>query len=144
MEGGIHHLALVVDDLDRSMGWYSETLGLRWAEPWTGRIPILMGNERHELVVSFTLSLRGPPHVELIPSTGQLVWPPGEGLHHFGVWADDFENVVQAITDKGFAVEVMSPTADFVYLRSPDKARLELVNGRARPDFARWLGGGRL
>jgi catechol 2,3-dioxygenase-like lactoylglutathione lyase family enzyme len=140
----IHHLAVVVEDLERGMIRYSNTLGLSWAEPWIGKIPILVETRRQEPVVSLTLSLEGPPHMELIQSTSQMPWQSGAGLHHFGVWADDFENAVRTMTGDGFAVEAMSPAADFAYLRSPDAARIELVNGRTRPDFDRWLSGGRL
>ena len=141
---GVHHLAVVVEDLNSAMSRYSAGFGLNWADPWTGRIPIASESGIHEPVISFTLSLEGPPHVELIQSSAHSAWRPGVGMHHFGVWTDDFQQDVEAKVREGFAVEVMSPTADFTYLISPDGARVELVNGRARQDFDRWLSGGEL
>lgn len=151
LEGGeplnlirVHHFALVTDDIEKSMDVYSGALGLTWAKPWTGTIPIVTGNESHVASVSFTLSVQGPPHLELIRSDTPSVWRPGEGLHHFGVWVDDFELSVGGLTSQGFAIEVMSPTADFTYLRTPDGARIELVDVKSKPAFDRWLGGGQL
>jgi methylmalonyl-CoA/ethylmalonyl-CoA epimerase len=142
--GEIHHLAMVVEDLDGSMNRYSEALGLTWADPWTGEIPILIDGEKYAPVVAFTLSVEGPPHIELIQSTDRMAWRSEAGLHHFGVWVDEVETAIQGLTGTGFTVEVLSPTGDFAYLRSPDGGRIELVNAGARPDFARWLGGGQL
>jgi catechol 2,3-dioxygenase-like lactoylglutathione lyase family enzyme len=142
--GEIDHLAVVVRDLGDAMNLYSETLGLTWADPWTGEIPIIIGSERNAPTVSFTLSIEGPPHMELIQSTDETVWRTGPGLHHFGVWVDDVDAAIQVTAGKGFAVEVMSPDSGFAYLRSSDGARIELVNSRSQPDFARWLSGGHL
>jgi catechol 2,3-dioxygenase-like lactoylglutathione lyase family enzyme len=126
------------------MNLFSETLRLSWADPWEGTIPILSGEGSQAPIVAFTLSREGPPHLELIRSVAQTVWEQGPGWHHIGYWADDFDQAVDAMESRGLSVEVMSPTADFSYLRSPGGARFELVNGRARPDFARWLRGGPL
>ena len=126
------------------MNDYSAALGLTWAVPWTGEIPILVGGEQHRPEVSFTLSQQGPPHIELIHSTRPDVWRPGAGLDHFGIWVEEVERAAHDLTGKGFTIEVMSPTFDFAYLRSPDGARIELVDRRSQPDFTRWLGGGQL
>ena len=142
--GEVHHVALVVADLYQSMRLYSETLGLTWAEPWNGPIPILVEGETHEPGITFTLSREGPPHLELIQSTAQGVWQELAPFHHIGFWTNEIDETVRDMTSNSFTVEVMSPTSDFVYLRSPDGARIELVNSRSQPDFARWLGGGRL
>jgi catechol 2,3-dioxygenase-like lactoylglutathione lyase family enzyme len=140
----LHHFAIVTDDLGKSMDVYSGALGLTWATPWSGTIPIIAGGEHHEASVSFTLSMQGPPHLELIRSDIPTVWSPGDGLHHFGVWVDDFDQSVRGLTSQGFTIEVMSPTSDFAYLRTPDGARVELVDVKSRPDFDRWIDGGRL
>ena len=140
----IHHIATVVDALSPSMDHLSEVLGLTWASPWTGRIPLAFAGAHHSPRVSFTLSIEGPPHIELIESAFERVWLPTPGWHHVGLWADRFEETLQAMTTAGHTVEVMSLSSDFTYLRSSEGARIELVNGRARADFARWLDGGAL
>lgn len=66
------------------------------------------------------------------------------GWHHIGFWTSEIEMAVQNMTVRGFVVEVMSPTADFAYLRTRDGPRIELVDSRSQPEFTRWLEGGRL
>ncbi len=140
----VHHVAMVVSDLEEGMTIYSEALGLPWADAWSGPIPVVFEGETQKPDISFTLSREGPPHLELIQSTAHEVWQPTAGLHHIGIWTSDIELAVQNMSAGSFVVEVMSPTADFAYLRTRDGARIELVNSRSQPDFARWLGGGRL
>ena len=140
----IHHLALVVEDLDDGMSNYSEMFGLSWADPWTGPIPILFGGTAQEPIISFTLSCEGPPHIELIQSTVHEVWQPMEGWHHVGFWTNEIEAAVEKMRRRDFVIEVTSPTADFAYLRTGDGSRIELVHSRSQVDFDRWLKGGQL
>ena len=142
--GDIHHVAMVVENLDQGMDLYAELFGLTWANPWTGPIPILYKGESEEPIISFTLSREGPPHIELIQSTLHEVWQPTAGLHHIGFWKSQIEPAVKSPLELGFAVEVMSPTGDFVYLRSQDGSRIEFVAASSQPDFERWLEGGQL
>jgi catechol 2,3-dioxygenase-like lactoylglutathione lyase family enzyme len=139
-----HHLALVVEDLESAMVRFSGHFELSWADPWTGTIPVVVADDELAPAVSFTLSVEGPPHFELIQSTDQRVWRPTSGWHHVGFWVADFEDAVANAERDGLSIEAISPTSDFAYLRSPDGARIEFVNERARSDFDRWLGGGRL
>ncbi|MDX1449709.1 MAG: VOC family protein [Acidimicrobiia bacterium] len=140
----VHHLAIVVEDLDEGMDRYTESLGLAWANPWAGEIPILVGHDIRTPSVRFTLSRGNEPHIELIQSTDRDVWEPGSGVHHFGVWVDDVNDIVDEMRSLGFTLDAASPTGDFAYLRSPDGARIEVVDARSKPDFDRWLSGGRL
>lgn len=140
----IHHVATVVTDLDESMEKVSAALGLTWATPWWGPIPILYEGEVQDPTVRFSLSRQGPPHVELIESNDHDVWRASGGWHHIGLWVRGVESVAKVLESHGYTIEAMSPTGDFAYLKSEEGTRLELVDRRSEPDFTRWLGGGSL
>lgn len=140
----ITHMALVVADLDEAMARYGTALGLTWADPWTGEIPIVTGGRETTPVVSFTYSLQGPPHLELIEQIPDTVWRPTRGLHHVGVWVDDVPAATDSPAADGLVTEVIGVDGDFAYVVAEDGFRIELVDRKAEPDFARWLTGGRL
>lgn len=53
---GIHHVAIVVDDLEDAMALYGDLLGLTWTAPWTGTIPFVMDGQTRLPDVRFALS----------------------------------------------------------------------------------------
>lgn len=144
MVGDVTHVAIVVDDLSLAMDRYARSLGVGWAVPWTGAIPVVVDGEPAEPEVRFTYSIEGPPHLELIEGIEDTVWQRGNGLHHAGFWSDDVEGEADGLAATGWEVETRSPSWDFAYLRSADGARIELTDRSARPRFAAWLAGGSL
>ena len=146
----VFHLGVVVEDLDASMRVLSDTLGLTWAPVQelsqtvrTGGGAVLCDRIR------FTYSVEGAPHLELVDSEEQRVWRPAPGqLHHIGVFAEDLAGESARLAARGVPLELgggarETPLA-FAYHLSPGGVRIELVDAARRPDFARWIAGGRL
>lgn len=140
----ITHMALVVADIEDAMRRYGAAFGLTWAQPWRGEMPVVAGDQETSPMVTFTFSKQGPPHLELIEQVPDTVWQPTRGLHHVGVWVDDVPAAAERMAADGFVTEVMGVSGEFAYLLAEDGFRLELVDRKAEPEFARWLAGGRL
>jgi catechol 2,3-dioxygenase-like lactoylglutathione lyase family enzyme len=146
----LSHVAAVVVDLDQAMYELSEAFELDWLSVQKRTMTVRRENgevERTELL--FTYSRQGPPHLELLQGTPGSIWGPERaGLHHIGVWADDFVADVAALEQRGMPVELTLASRDtedprgFTYHRSPHGLRVELVSSEARPMFDRWLAGG--
>jgi hypothetical protein len=140
--GTASHMALVIDDLAPAMSFHSNAFGVTWTEPWTGEIPIVVDGSRSTPVVTFTYAKEGPPHLELIETVPGTLWRPGPGFHHIGFWVDDV--AATAATLEGWVIEATGDDSGFAYLQSQDGLRIELVDNRSSPNFARWIAGGRL
>jgi catechol 2,3-dioxygenase-like lactoylglutathione lyase family enzyme len=146
----ITHTALVVPDIDEAMAVYSAALGLTWAKPQSTTMHIRTADGDMATPLSFTYSIEGPPHLELISGEPGTVWAPQPGLHHFGVWSDALAADAGELEERGMPVEVTGlgrsgkGPVGFTYHRSVHGLRIELVDNALRPAFARWLAGGDL
>lgn len=130
------HAGHVVSDLAEAMQGYTDELGLRWATP------VSYGRGPH--ASRFTCSIGGPVTIELIQQVPGTIWSVdgGSPVHHLAYWADDMQDVVDAMVDRGLRLEAHGPT--FAYLRSGLGMRIELMDRSLAPAWDRWLAGGQL
>lgn len=93
----IDHIAIAVDNLEESMRFYKETLGLDC-------ITVEVVEEQGVTVAKFDI---GNTHIELLeplgPDTpvGKFIAKKGGGLHHICVGVDSIEDELGKLKDKG-------------------------------------------
>lgn len=95
----INHLAVVVEDVEQSLGFWRDGLGL----PLGGDIEEVPAEE---VKVAF-LSL-GDSHIELIQPTtdnsgvARYLATRGQGMHHICLQVNDIEATLKDLSDKGY------------------------------------------
>ena len=120
---GIDHVAVNVRDLDKSLKFYTEILGLK-----------ISGRENQKSGIEYFLDC-GPSLIGLIQGS------ESEGKHHFdngGVGAnhfsfriktEDFDKAVEALKERGVSIDFFKKREKSwsVYFRDPDGNKLELT-----------------
>lgn len=121
---GIHHVALIVSDYERSKKFYTEVLGLS----------IVAENYRTERE-SFKLDLRGPGGIQIelfsFPSAPQrLSRPEACGLRHLAFRVTDIEKEIERLRSLSISVEPIRideyTGKRFTFFADPDGLPLEL------------------
>lgn len=147
----VHHVGVVVKDLDVAMEQISRDMAVTWA-------PVMERGQRirtarGEVAVEhlrFTYSREGTPHIELVESREQRFWRPGPAgtLHHLGSFATDLVTESARLAAGGLPVEFGGGENErplgFVYHVAAAAVRIELIDGSRKQSFDLWLAGGRL
>jgi catechol 2,3-dioxygenase-like lactoylglutathione lyase family enzyme len=141
----VTHLGIVVDDLDRSLRFYTEALGFTPSEP-NGRVGReidalveLDGVElqyrflRHEAIAVELLHFVSPPAV----GDGARAPMNRRGMAQLGVVVTDLDGTAALVEELGghvvpgtrvrYRADESSPEIDSVYCTDPDGVRLELM-----------------
>jgi lactoylglutathione lyase len=157
------HTGLTVSDLDRSVAFYRDVLGLELLTQWDSSQPYLRAivnypdAELRIALLRVRRSAGGPPghHIELLEyrrPRGQRgdanTYNPGNG--HIAFRVDDIEAMYTELKAKGVRfksapVEITSGPnrgAKAVYLLDPDDITLEFVQPAPRPQPTPDTGGG--
>jgi lactoylglutathione lyase len=101
---GINHVALEVEDLERSLAFYGSIFELRFRSRSAGAAFIDIGDQ-------FLALMQGHPRAT-------------DGARHFGLVVDDKEAVRRALTDAGVEIIPAGRRLDFL---DPDGNRVEVV-----------------
>ena len=115
----IDHVAIAVTDVERSVDWYCDVLGMERRHPEWGSMP--------------TMVCAGETCVALFPVEGEASPPPGRGaiaMRHlaFRVDRSGFDRAQEDLRERGIAFEFMDhETAHSVYFADPDGHRLEIT-----------------
>ena len=116
---GLDHVALVVADMQRSIAWYEDVLGMerRFADVWNGRgDPVVLCN--------------GDACVALFePVEGDAVGADGVN-RHFAIRLDraNFDAVRAALAERGIDAELWDHAiCHSLYIRDPDGHQVELA-----------------
>ena len=142
-----YHVAVVVKDLDRAMEELGAILGVSWHVPFGGEGYQLLHGVQVPVTSRVTYSTAGPPYLELLQQCPGSIWET-TGLHHIGVWVDDWRAESARLVAAGLPVESVGVDANGewtagCYHSTADGLRLELVDiGRSGPKLARYLNGG--
>lgn len=123
MFNGIHHVAIIASDYDRSKAFYTQTLGLTIIrevyreERESYKLDLEAGNAQIEL-----FSFPDPP--------ARVDGPEAVGLRHLCFEVDDVVEVKQQLEGKGIEVEEVrtDPYTGrlFTFFKDPDGLPLEL------------------
>lgn len=124
MISGIHHIAIICTDYERSKKFYTEVLGLK----------IIRETYRKERdSYKLDLALNGSYIIELFsfPSTpSRLSGPEAAGLRHLAFEVDDIDNEIQQLNERNVVTEQvridMNTGKRFTFFTDPDGLPLEL------------------
>jgi catechol 2,3-dioxygenase-like lactoylglutathione lyase family enzyme len=115
----IDHVAIAVSDVDRSIEWYCDVLG--------------MDRRHHEWGTEPAMVCAGETCVALFAIEGRPAPPPGRGavaMRHLAFRADrnGFERAQEELADRGIQFDFMDhETAHSIYFADPDGHRLEIT-----------------
>lgn len=111
----INHVTLAVSDLDRSLSFYTNALGLILIKQWEGGAYLTAGE--HWLCLSLDSHARASPH-------------PDYTHMAFDVAAEDFEDIrQQCLTHDGTEWKKNTSEGDSFYFLDPDGHKLEIHVG---------------
>jgi hypothetical protein len=133
----LYHTGIVVEDLDQALDWMSGSAGYRWGPVVGGDIPIITPDGQMTVTMRIAYSA-SEPRLELVQAIPGTIWvPTGAGVHHLGYWSDDVDADLEALCQRGCALEAKAPSADgssmWAYCNSPAGPRIELVARSMEP-----------
>jgi catechol 2,3-dioxygenase-like lactoylglutathione lyase family enzyme len=120
--GGVHHLALLSSDVERTIEFYQGMLGFPLTE--------VMENRDYADSTHFFFDIGNGNALAFFDFPGLDLGPYAEvlgGLHHMAISVEPtrWESLVERLTEAGVPHEVHSGVS--VYFRDPDGARIELI-----------------
>jgi catechol 2,3-dioxygenase-like lactoylglutathione lyase family enzyme len=110
---GIHHVSILVSDMERAVAWYRAALGL----------------EEVKRPSNFVTPVRwfelGEQQIHLIPNDEPDVVSP----RHFAIHVDDCEGARRTLVERGVEVKETVPIAgaDRFFIADPDGNNLEII-----------------
>jgi methylmalonyl-CoA epimerase len=136
--GRVHHVALVVRDMDAAIGFYRETLGLE--------LEVVLPIESDGVRIAFLPV--GESKVELVepidPSTGvaRFLESKGEGFHHVCFEVRDLGAELARLASEGVELIDLAPRKGaegpvaFIHPRSGHGVLVELIEAPGGPAWA--------
>jgi catechol 2,3-dioxygenase-like lactoylglutathione lyase family enzyme len=141
----LYHVGHLVPDLLEAMESLGRRLQITWAPPFQmGTGFETADGLADDHVGRFTLSLQGPPYLELIEVIDEpgsiFAEPAAGGFHHVGVYAERWRDEVARLTADGMELERTG--AGLAFVRDPATGlRIEVVSFKGRPFLDRILSG---
>ena len=136
LSNGIAQIAMVVEDLDRTVEKYWNTFGIGPWHFYTYKRPLLGMSRYHgkdvDNALRIALSYFGPTRIELIevkngPSLQEdFIKVHGYGVQHLGILVDDMDKAIDEARKKGFEIiqegSGFGPDGDghYAYLNTED------------------------
>lgn len=100
--GQLHHVGIVVDDLESAVRHFEEIYGVVVRPFAESGYRCRIDGVEHSTVQRLGLSVDGPPHLELLRAVpGSTVWRPAPGVHHLGFVVDDLPAASEDLTRRG-------------------------------------------
>jgi catechol 2,3-dioxygenase-like lactoylglutathione lyase family enzyme len=120
--GGVHHVALLCSDVERTIRFYQELLGFPLVELFENRDSKGSTHLFFDLGHGNTLAFFDFPDLDLGPYAEVL-----GGFHHLAISVTpaQWQSARRRLEDAGVATQVESEIS--VYFRDPDGVRLELI-----------------
>jgi methylmalonyl-CoA/ethylmalonyl-CoA epimerase len=136
--GRVHHVAVVVRDLDRALGFYRDTLGLP--------VELVLPVPQDQVRIGFLPV--GESKVELVEPTddtsgvARFLASRGEGFHHVCFEVPDIARALDLLAEEGVELIDRVPRAGadgpvaFIHPRSAHGVLVELVEAPGGPAWA--------
>lgn len=125
----VSHIAIGVRDMDRSLRFYRDLLGLKVTLDTTeniGGIKTLFANPRKGRRRAVYMRFEDGPHASFIvlsqnpdETTGEPIKLDQVGVHHFSFWVDDLRERVEKLKAAGVPILVPPYEADSVAYGEP-------------------------
>lgn len=129
---GVAHVCFVVRDLEESVEFYGDTLGMRPAFDFVNDQGERFGVYLHAGGRTFVELFQGEPHAAT----------EGQSYQHFCLEVDDFEGTVEELRARGVeisGVKVGNDRSKQAWLADPDGNRIELHGYTPESKQAPWL-----
>ncbi|EGD53413.1 glyoxalase family protein [Gordonia neofelifaecis NRRL B-59395] len=132
--GRLHHVGMVVDDIDAAAQQLSAALGVDFTVGDESSYRCRIHGEVHLTTQRLGLSSTIGPHIELLRSVpGSEVWSPAPGIHHLGYEVDDLPSASALLTERGLPLWVQGlhedgSAAGTAYHRTPAGPTIELLD----------------
>jgi len=98
----ISHIAIGVTDMEQSIGFYRDVVGLRVRQDQVERVRGTAADDPHERRVAHLCYGEGPHEASVVLDQQLTMQPFGEaarlyqtGVHHFAFWVDDLDDAVE-------------------------------------------------
>jgi hypothetical protein len=102
--GEIHHIGLVVGDLEGAMAELSALTGCTWSPRRTSSRPLRTERGIVEPSINYTFTLdAGTPTLELVQAVPNTIWESdgSHTTHHISIWVDDLAAASAALSTRG-------------------------------------------
>ncbi len=133
------HTMVRVTDLDASLTWYCEKLGLkevRRREDEKGRFTLVFLAAPGDVEAAKTSSA---PLVELTYNWDPEAYTGGRNFGHLAYRVDDIYATCQRLMDAGVTINRPPRDGNMAFVRSPDDISIELLQkGPAKPPAEPW------
>lgn len=114
------HTMLRVRDLDRSLAFYTEFLGLKEVR-------------RHPLgdaaILVFLTDAAGHYHLELTFNTDGRDYELGDQFGHVALLTEDLDAVVREVEARGWWYRHSNPPGRYIFVHDPDGYDVEIIRG---------------
>ena len=120
--GGVAHIAVGVTDIDRALVFYRDVIGLYPIADKLEEGPGLLDERRQRRRAVYLATTRDASEAILVldqdlvgPSESAPSMLFGLGIHHFSLWVDELEPVIERASASGFDVirPATGPDADY-------------------------------
>ena len=136
----ISHIAVGVTDMERSLGFYRDVLGMHISLDTEEELPGFAGSDAQKRRAVY-LRWREGPHETFIVLDQQLSREPfGEpptlfqvGTHHWGVWVDDVDGVVERAEAR------LGESEYSLFTNNCEHFANDCADGRARSPQLKWM-----
>ena len=144
----LYHVGIVVDDLDASLRWFTDTAGYRWCEEYAGDQVVETPAGEITVPMRFAYSM-DTPRLEVLQAVPGTLWQPASsGIHHLGYWSDDVAADAAELERRGYLAEATREGSDgapfFAFYRSPAGFRVELLSRGGQPALEQYWTTGKI
>lgn len=146
------HTGVVVPDLDKAIGRYSDVFGITFTEPAEFDIPWLEDPDPHPARLVAAFSRTEPPYYELIQAEGSGITSAEHAgrILYYGVWEQDMDARMRRLLEQGIRLDAVfradADSTPFALITAPDPllgARIEYVDTADRGPIDEWVRTGR-
>jgi catechol 2,3-dioxygenase-like lactoylglutathione lyase family enzyme len=127
----VSHVAIGVRDMERSLRFYRDALGLRVKLDTIEELPGFSGAQARKRRAVYLGFAEGPDASFVVLDQPLSVEPQGEparlfqtGIHHFSFWVDEIEAIVARVRAAGFEALFDPGVADSVAYGEPPGGKI--------------------